>query len=120
MGAPLAEEASLYALSKTGSRNEKFFYFEHRPNDPLPEDAVGENFVFNLTSRFFGEPMDKSEKFHQIPAQGYQKEKEEKEELIENIQAGKKKASFLQKNKFVLALLLLLLYYLIRSFVFDK
>jgi hypothetical protein len=120
MGAPLPEEASLYALSKTDSRNEKFFYFEHRPNDPLPEDAVGENFVFNITGRFFGEPMNRSEKFHQIPAQGYRKEKEEKDELFENIQAGKKAAPFLMKNKFLIALVLLLLYYLIRYFVFNK
>lgn len=56
-GEPLEEEAELYQHVKKGENGENLFFYEGIDH-PYQEDQVGENFVFNLTARFLGEPLD--------------------------------------------------------------
>jgi len=57
-GEPLEEEKELLGKSTIGENGARTYLLEDFPDEPFTEDQVGENFVFSISSRYFGEPLD--------------------------------------------------------------
>jgi len=71
-GEPLPEEEPLLALSKLNAKGQRIYHYEGFPDEPFEEDQMGEEFVFALTSRYFGENLDgENELLQTIELQGY-------------------------------------------------
>ncbi|MBI3133726.1 MAG: hypothetical protein HYZ14_03535 [Bacteroidetes bacterium] len=60
-GAPLAEENDLLNQSTVDSNGKRTYCFNPSGNECYTEDQVGENFVFAITGRYFGEPLDQAD-----------------------------------------------------------
>lgn len=58
IGAPLPEEEELLSKSTLNESGERMYALEDFPDDEFSEDAVGENFVFSICRRYFGEDLD--------------------------------------------------------------
>ncbi len=56
-GEPLAEELELLSKSKN-EYGKRLFHLEENSDEYYTDDQVGENFVFELTKRYFGETLD--------------------------------------------------------------
>lgn len=57
-GEPLEQELSLLAKSVLDENGNRVYHLEELPDESFAEDQVGENFVFSLASRYFGENLD--------------------------------------------------------------
>jgi len=60
-GEPLEEEKQLLNKSTTGEDGTRTYIFEDMDEEPMTEDQVGENFVFEIWSRYFGEQLDRAD-----------------------------------------------------------
>ena len=60
-GEPLEEEKELLSKSTVDNEGNRTYLLDDFPNEPFTEDAVGENFVFEISSRFFGVPLDRAD-----------------------------------------------------------
>ena len=92
-GSPLKEEEALFSQSRTNESGERIFVFDDMPEDQFQDDQVGENFVFDLSVRYFGESLDASDKLlFETPFEGYRfsKSKPVKEEPVQEVRAVKK------------------------------
>ena len=58
MGDPLPEEGELLAKSSRNAKGERVYRLAEFPDEALPEDAVGEEYVFRIFERFTGERPD--------------------------------------------------------------
>ena len=73
-GAPLEEEIPLLNKSSIDGDGNKFYKFDEQPNELFSEDQVGENFVFEICKRYFGETLDTADELlHNTIFIGYQK-----------------------------------------------
>lgn len=61
MGEPVEEEKELLSRSTINEDGNRVYLFEDLPNEPMTEDQVGENFVFAITKRYFGEELDSAD-----------------------------------------------------------
>jgi hypothetical protein len=71
-GTPLKEEE--YLLSKSfidGESGEKMYLLDGW-KEPCTEDAAGEEFVFSICSRYFGEKLDQAEELFETELAGYE------------------------------------------------
>lgn len=59
-GEPLFEEMPLLNNSKVDEKGQRTYVFEEN-GESFEESQVGENFVFSISKRYFGEELDKSE-----------------------------------------------------------
>lgn len=57
-GQPLAEEEQLFSKSTRNESGERVYAFDDFPNELFSEDQVGENFVFRICNRYFGDDLD--------------------------------------------------------------
>lgn len=57
-GDPLKEEKALLAASRLDENGKRVYAFDEIPGELLTEDQVGEEFVFELWKRYFGERLD--------------------------------------------------------------
>ncbi|TMM57906.1 hypothetical protein FEE95_00285 [Maribacter algarum] len=57
-GEPLEEELELLSKSKIDENGNRVYQLDDFPNEVFEEDQVGENFVFNISKRYFGERLD--------------------------------------------------------------
>lgn len=76
LGDPIPEEKVLLDKARLDADGNRVYLFEEFPNEPFSEDAVGENFVFAVCERYFGEPLDSAEDllFHtSLTGYSYQK-----------------------------------------------
>ncbi len=73
-GAPLEEEIPLLNKSSIDGDGNKFYKFDEQPDELFSEDQVGENFVFEICKRYFGETLDTADELlHNTIFIGYQK-----------------------------------------------
>jgi hypothetical protein len=61
IGQPLAQEIELFNNSKINAKGIREFRFEHTPDEIFMEDQVGENFVFEICSRYFEDTLDSAD-----------------------------------------------------------
>jgi hypothetical protein len=61
LGEPLDEEKELLGKSTININGERTYIFEDIDDEPMTEDQVGENFVFAISKRYFGEELDKAD-----------------------------------------------------------
>ncbi len=61
VGEPLEQEKALFAKSTVDTRGNRMYKFEDLPGELLTEDQVGENFVFEICGRYFGESLDSAD-----------------------------------------------------------
>lgn len=66
LGEPFAEELELLAKSKKNDSGERIYIFDDFPDEPQTEDQVGEEFVFELSKRYFGERLDYSDDLFEL------------------------------------------------------
>lgn len=59
LGEPLAEEKALLGQAKVG-KDGKRTYLSEADGEVMTEDQVGENFVFAICKRYFGEELDRA------------------------------------------------------------
>ena len=60
-GEPLSEEKELLAQSSINAEGKRIYRLDDFPDEDFFEDQVGENFVFQLFSRYIGEQLDAAE-----------------------------------------------------------
>lgn len=60
-GGPLAQEMALLAKSTVDADGYRMYTMDDYPDEPMTEDQMGEEFVFELSSRFFGEKLDRAD-----------------------------------------------------------
>ncbi|MES2701351.1 MAG: hypothetical protein V4649_01875 [Bacteroidota bacterium] len=60
-GLPLAEEKELLSKSKLDNDGNRIYVFDDCPGEIFSEDQVGENFVFSVCKRYFGEELDSAD-----------------------------------------------------------
>ena len=60
-GDPLMEEEALLSKSTIDDQGNRTYLLEEFPGEPFTEDQVGENFVFEISSRYFGTPLDSAD-----------------------------------------------------------
>jgi hypothetical protein len=60
-GSPLSQEFMLLAQSTLEEDGSRIYNLESFPDEPMTEDQMGEDFVFMLTERFFGQRLDSSD-----------------------------------------------------------
>ncbi|MCR9252582.1 MAG: hypothetical protein NXI20_19335 [bacterium] len=70
-GDPLPEEKDLLDKSKLNDEGVRIYTFEDYPDEPMTEDQVGEEFVFELYNRYFGERLDMTEDLFEVKLQKY-------------------------------------------------
>jgi len=58
-GEPLPEEIQLLSTSHINSGGNRVYRNEEFPDQEMSEDQVGEEFVFSICSRYFGDPLDR-------------------------------------------------------------
>jgi hypothetical protein len=60
-GEPLDEEKELLAKSTINQEGQRTYIFDDIDDEPMTEDQVGENFVFAICKRYFGEELDSAD-----------------------------------------------------------
>jgi hypothetical protein len=61
IGEPLEEEKNLLNKSTVDNEGNRTYLLEDFPDEQFTEDQVGENFVFAICSRYFGEQLDSAD-----------------------------------------------------------
>lgn len=71
-GDPLPEEKELLSKSTLDKNGKRIYQLEDFPDEPFQEDQVGENFVFAICKRYFGEELDQlDDSFFEIMLKGF-------------------------------------------------
>jgi hypothetical protein len=70
-GEPLQEEKELLSKSKVDSTGQRLYYLGNSSDEAYLESQVGENFVFNLFSRYTGLPLDEDDELLDTKFTGY-------------------------------------------------
>ena len=72
LGEPLDEEKELFRKSTINKDGKRIYIFEDIDDEPMTEDQVGENFVFAICKRYFGEELDRADDLlFETTLQGY-------------------------------------------------
>jgi hypothetical protein len=72
LGEPLDEEKELLSKSTINDEGKRTYIFEDIDDEPMTEDQVGENFVFAVCKRYFGEELDRADDLlFETTLQGY-------------------------------------------------
>ena len=61
VGTPLEEETELLSKSTRDSNGRRIYVLDAFPGEVFSEDQVGENFVFSICKRYFGEELDSAD-----------------------------------------------------------
>jgi len=61
IGEPLEEEKELLSKSQLDENGKRIYSLDDFPDEPFNEDQVGENFVFSICKRYFGEELDSAD-----------------------------------------------------------
>ncbi len=61
IGDPLEEEKEILSKSRIDKNGNRTYVFEEIDDEPMTEDQVGENFVFAICKRYFGEELDSAD-----------------------------------------------------------
>jgi hypothetical protein len=60
-GEPLEEEKDLLNKSTVNKEGKRTYILDNSDEEPMTEDQVGENFVFSISKRYFGEELDRAD-----------------------------------------------------------
>lgn len=63
IGEPLPEELELLSKSFIDDEGNRKYHLEEDEDEPYSEDKVGEEFVFEIVSRYFGQRLDEADEF---------------------------------------------------------
>lgn len=63
IGEPLPEELELLSKSFIDDEGNRKYNLDEGENEPYSEDQVGEEFVFEIVSRYFGQRLDEEDEF---------------------------------------------------------
>ncbi|TCI90580.1 DUF6928 family protein [Tenacibaculum sp. M341] len=69
-GNPVEQELDLLSKS-TENDGERLFSFEDDPDEVYTDDQVGENFVFEITKRYFNESLDVNDELLETELKGF-------------------------------------------------
>jgi hypothetical protein len=61
IGEPLEEEKELLSKSKLDDNGNRIYFLNDSLDEPFNEDQVGENYVFSICKRYFGEELDRAD-----------------------------------------------------------
>ncbi len=76
-GAPLSQEMALLAKSTLDKDGQRTYMLDDFPDEPMTEDQMGEEFVFEFSKRFFGERLERADDLmFETPFQGYHEAKQ--------------------------------------------
>lgn len=70
-GTPLPQETHLLSMSMVTPEGNRIYRLPSSPNDEYTEDQVGENFVFELSSRYFGQSFASDDDFFTVQLEAY-------------------------------------------------
>ena len=70
-GEIVEEEKELFSQAKITESGNRVFIFDGLPEEKFEDDQVGENFVFNISSRYFGEDLDMADDLLETSFKGY-------------------------------------------------
>ncbi len=70
-GEMLEEEKELFSIAKKNAKGERIFVFDDMPEEEFADDQLGENFVFDISTKYFGESLDDCEELFEAEFQGY-------------------------------------------------
>lgn len=111
-GAPLDEEQALLSTSIQNEKGERMYPYT-AADEPMTEDQVGEQFVFAICKRYFGEALDQADELlFETPLQGYTFTNSVTPKPLEN-----KKSKWL---RYGLLFLIILILQLLQRTVFKK
>ena len=65
------EEEGLMSQSRINENGNRVFNIDGLPDEEFSEDQVGENFVFNISAKYFGESLDCSDQIFETEFDGY-------------------------------------------------
>jgi hypothetical protein len=69
----------LLSKSKSDEHGNRIYLLEDYPDEPFEEDQVGENFVFSICKRYFGEELDSADELFDTTLTGFKYKKVAKE-----------------------------------------
>jgi hypothetical protein len=104
LGEPLEEEKELLGRSTVTKDGKRTYIFEDIDDEPMTEDQVGENFVFAICKRYFGEELDSADDLlfeTRLKGYSYQSANKTKPE-----QKDKKKSKWLTYGLLLLAIVI--------------
>jgi len=70
-GEMLEEEKELFSIAKKNAKGERIFVFDDMPEEEFADDQLGENFVFDISTKYFGKSLDDCEELFETEFQGY-------------------------------------------------
>ncbi len=116
-GNPLEQEFDLLSKSTMDENGVRTYVFDDLPNEPFHEDQVGENFVFELASRYFGENLDEAdEKLFETELQGYKLGNLVQEPKNEDQNKNKPK----RWRSYLIIIVVVLIYQVLKRFLFQE
>ncbi len=71
-GEIMEEEKDLLKKSELDSNGNRIYILEDFPDDKMTEDQIGEEFVFEISKRYFGERIDSNDELFEINLKAYQ------------------------------------------------
>lgn len=74
-GKILEQEQYLFSLSEKDADGNRVYRFPDMPDDLFDDNQVGENFVFDLSKRYFGQGLDRNDELLETKMRGYKKVK---------------------------------------------
>jgi hypothetical protein len=83
-GEILEEEKELFSKSKLNDKGERVYIFDDMPDDEFSDDQVGENFVFDISTKYLGQSLDACDELFETEFEGYTFSKSKPEKEIES------------------------------------
>lgn len=83
-GEILEEEKELFSKSKLNDKGERVYIFDDMPDDEFSDDQVGENFVFDISTKYLGQSLDTCDELFETEFEGYTFSKSKPEKEIES------------------------------------
>jgi hypothetical protein len=83
-GEILEEEKELFSKSKLNDKGERVYIFDDMPDDEFSADQVGENFVFDISTKYLGQSLDACDELFETEFEGYTFSKSKPEKEIES------------------------------------
>jgi hypothetical protein len=71
IGDPLPQEEELLSKSKVDADGKRLYHLDSDSDEPYTEDQVGEEFVFQMYRRYFGEQLDHDDELIEVLCKGY-------------------------------------------------
>ena len=84
------EEEGLMSQSRINESGKRVFKIEGLPDEEFEDDQVGENFVFSISAKYFGESLDCSDEIFETTFVGYTYSKTKLRKIAKSNKEGSK------------------------------